>query len=107
MTIRELDNEESFKHLVERYGQVLAGIKMLIPRLKAKELGRVVEVFASLPFVAPTKSPGSEDEKVLLQGLISLGDIRYQLLELVDENGKVKPNEQKVNTESSSNPSAE
>lgn len=89
-----MSNETAFKHLTEMYGQTLAGIKMMTGRLKAKELGRVLEIYAGLPFVQPSKGPGSENEKILLQGLIKLGDLRTSLLELVDEEGKVKQDEQ-------------
>ncbi len=90
--IKEMDNETSMEYMTEMYGQVLSGIKILIPRLKASSLGRVLEIYAGLPFVSPNKNPQSQDEVVLLQGLIRLGDLRTSMLELVDDEGKVKKN---------------
>lgn len=90
---REMSNETAHKHLVEMYGQTFSGVKLLLPRLSAKSLGRVMEIYAGLPFVVPTKTPGSQDEAILLQGLIKLGDIRTSIMELVDEEGNVKAND--------------
>lgn len=87
---RQMSDETAYKHLVEMFGQTLAGVKLLMGRMNAKALGRVMEIYAGLPFVKPTKSPVTQDEVVLLQGLIKLGDIRTSLLELVNEEGKLK-----------------
>lgn len=86
---REMSNETSMKHLTEMYGQTLAGIKLLLPQMSGKAIGRIVEVYAGLPFVSPTKTPQSENERVLLQGLIKLADLRISMLELVGEEGEV------------------
>ena len=89
-----MTNETAHKHLTEMYGQTFAGVKLLLPRMNAKGLGRVLEIYSGLPFVKPVKSPATQDELVLLQGLIKLGDLRSSILELVNEDGKVKPNEE-------------
>lgn len=90
MTLKEMDNETSMKHLSGMFGQTLAGIKLLLPRLNGKAIGRVLETYAGLPFIQPSKVPQTDLEKTLLQGLIKLGDLRISMLELVNEEGKVK-----------------
>lgn len=96
--LKVMSNEKSMKHLTEMYGQTLSGVKLLSKRLKATSLGRVLEIYAGLPFVQPIKSPVNQDEVILLQGLIKLADLRTAMLDLVGEDGKVKEDEKTEST---------
>lgn len=86
----KMSNQKSFDYLNEAYANAFNQVSLLIPYLNARSLGRVLEIYAGLPFIEPKKMAKDKYEEALLGNLIKLGDIRTSIIELVDEKGNVK-----------------
>jgi hypothetical protein len=102
-TVRKMSNETSMKHLSAMFSQTLAGMKLLKNSMKGAQIGRVLDIYMGLPFVKPEKAIQNENERVLLQGLIKLNDLRITMLELVNDEGEIKANGSDASLETSPN----
>lgn len=100
----KMSNQKSFDYLNKAYADAYNQIVLLLPSLTSKGMGRVLEIYAGLPFIPPTKTAQDKYENAVLHNLVKLGDIRTSILELVDEKGNVKNDE--IETTQSDNSTA-